>query len=176
MAQGDHDPGALQAFIEAKEAGLIDHIGLTSHGDPSLIRSAIDRIDELETVMFPYNATLAGKEGPEYDYDAVLQKAREEGLGIQTIKGFARQAWPDDMDEDEQPYNTWYEPYDTRSEIEDAIRFALSRGVTTMPTAGEPELLEMMFEAANAYEPMDDDEQAALLERERETDQPVPAP
>jgi len=34
MGQGDHDPGALQAFKEAKEEGLIDHIGLTSHGDP----------------------------------------------------------------------------------------------------------------------------------------------
>jgi len=176
MAQGDHDPGALQAFVEARAAGLIDHIGLTSHGDPSLIRSAIDRIDELETVMFPYNATLAANEGPEYDYDAVIEKANERDLGVQIIKGFAKGSWPEGMTENEQPYNTWYEPYDTAEEIADAMRFVLSADVTTMPSAGEPELLGPMLEAANEYEPMSGSERTDLLERVRDGDQPVPAP
>jgi len=28
-------------------------MGLTSHGDPGLILDALDRIDDLESVMFP---------------------------------------------------------------------------------------------------------------------------
>ncbi|MFB6075346.1 MAG: aldo/keto reductase [Haloarculaceae archaeon] len=176
MAQGDHDPGALQAFLEAKEEGLIDHIGLTSHGDPSLIRSAIERIPELETVMFPYNYTLAAKEGPEYDYDSVLALAEEKGLGTLCIKGFAKGPWPDDLPEDERPYDTWYEPYDTAEEIEECLRFALSQGMTTIPNAGDPQLVPTILEAANNYEPMDEAEQADLRERAKDADSPVPAP
>lgn len=176
MAQGDHDPGALQAFLEAKEEGLIDHVGLTSHGDPSLIRSAIQRIPELETVMFPYNYTLAAKEGPEYDYGSVLELAREEGLGTLCIKGFAKGPWDEDLPEDERPYDTWYEPYDTEAELRECLRFALSQGMTSIPNAGDPKLVGPILEAARNYEPMDDEEAAALLERARDGDTPVPAP
>ena len=176
MAQGDHDPGALQAFIEAKEAGLIDHIGLTSHGDPSLIRSAIERIPELETVMFPFNYVLEGKEGPEYDYRSVLDLAQEKGLGTLCIKGFAKGPWPADLPEDERPYDTWYEPFDTEDELIECLRFALSHGMTSIPNAGDPQLVPTILEAAKNYEPMTEEEMAALRERGRDADSPVPAP
>jgi len=176
MAQGDHDPGALQAMLDAKEAGLIDHIGLTSHGDPSLIRDAIKRIPELETVMFPYNYTLEAKEGPEYDYGSVLDLAEEEGLGTLCIKGFAKGPWDEDLPEDERPYDTWYEPYDTKEEIEESLRFALSQGMTSIPNAGDPQLVPMILEAAEDYEAMSEDEQAELRERAKDNDSPVPAP
>ncbi|WP_226022834.1 aldo/keto reductase [Halomicrobium salinisoli] len=175
LAQGDHDPGALQAFIEAKEEGLIDHIGLTSHGDPSLIRQAIHDIDELETVMFPFNYTLEAKEGPEYDYRSVLELAREEGLGTLCIKGFAKGPWPDDLPEDERPYNTWYEPYDTEEELVECLRFALSHGMTSIPNAGDPDLVPTILEAAEDYEPMSEAEQSELRERARDAESPVPA-
>ncbi len=45
--------GSLRAFREAKEVGLIDHIGPTSHEQASVIHEAIDRIDDLATLMFP---------------------------------------------------------------------------------------------------------------------------
>lgn len=176
MAQGDHDPGALQAFLEAREEGIIDHVGLTSHGDPSLVRTAIERIPELETVMFPFNYTLAAKEGPEYDYGSVLDLATEEGLGTLCIKGFAKRPWPDDLDSDDRPYHTWYEPYDTREEIVECLRFALSHGMTSIPSAGDPRLVPTILEAARNYEPMSEDEQAALRERASDADSPVPAP
>ena len=176
MAQGDHDPGALQAMLDAKEAGLIDHIGLTSHGDPSLIRDAIKRIPELETVMFPYNYTLEAKEGPEYDYGSVLDLAEEKGLGTMCIKGFAKGPWDEDLPEDERPYDTWYEPYDTKAEIVECLRFALSQGMTSIPNAGDPQLVPMILEAAEEYEAMSDEEQEALRERAKDNDSPVPAP
>jgi len=176
MAQGDHDPGALQAMLDAKEAGLIDHIGLTSHGDPSLIRDAIKRIPELETVMFPYNYTLEAKEGPEYDYGSVLDLAEEKGLGTMCIKGFAKGPWDEDLPEDERPYDTWYEPYDTKAEIVECLRFALSQGMTSIPNAGDPQLVPMILEAAEDYEAMSEDEQAELRDRAEDNDSPVPAP
>ena len=178
MAQGDHDPGALQAFIEAKEEGLIDHIGLTSHGDPALVRTAIKEIPELETVMFPFNATLAAKgaDAPEYDYASVLELARERGLGTLCIKGFAKGPWPEDLREEDRPYDTWYEPYDTEDDLVEALRFALSHGMTSIPNAGDPDLVPTIVDAARAYEPMSEAEQAEARERASERDSPVPSP
>jgi len=176
MAQGDHDPGALQAFIEAREEGLIDHIGLTSHGDPSLIRSAIKRIPELETVMFPYNATVESLSGPEYDYASVIDLAEEHGLGTLGIKGFAKGPWPEDLPEEERPYQTWYEPYDTTEDLRESLRFALSSGLTTIPNAGDPKLVPHILEAAKTFEPMEAEERSELLYQRRDEDTPVPAP
>ena len=176
MSQGDHDPGALAAFKKAKEEGLIGHIGLTSHTDPSIIRTSIKRIPELESVMFPFNYSLDSKEGPEYDYRSVLEFAQERGLGTLCIKGFAKQSWPEDLAEDERPYATWYEPYDTKAELVDCFRYALSQGMTTIPSAGDPNLVPDILDAANAYEPLDEAEQERLREAGRDYESPVPAP
>ena len=176
MSQGDHDPGALEAFKEAKEEGLIGHIGLTSHTDPSIIRTSIKRIPELEAVMFPFNYSLDSKEGPEYDYRSVLEFAKERGLGNLCIKGFAKRSWPEDLSEDERPYATWYEPYDTKDELVDCLRYALSQGMTTIPSAGDPKLVADILNAANAYEPLDEAEQERLREDGPDHESPVPAP
>ena len=172
----DEDPGALRAFLEAKEEGLIDHVGLTSHGDPALIREAIRRIPELETVMFPFNFTLVAKDGPEHDYRSVVELANEKGLGTLCIKAFAKGPWPDDLSGNDRPYETWYEPYDAPADLEDCLRFALSHDVTSITNAGDPELVPAILDAAKAFEPMNGDERAELLERARDADSPVPAP
>ncbi|MEF8840172.1 MAG: aldo/keto reductase [Haloarculaceae archaeon] len=175
LGEGD-DPGALAAFEDAKQAGLIDHVGLTSHGDPSLVRSAMKRIDALETVMFPTNYTLAAKGGPEHDYGAVLDLAEDLGLGALGIKAFAKAPWPEDMAREERPYETWYEPYDDPDTLETCLRFALSRGLTAITNAGDPRLVPAILDAAESFEPLDEAEQAALVERARDGDTPVPRP
>jgi aryl-alcohol dehydrogenase-like predicted oxidoreductase len=172
--EGSHG-GALAALKEAKEEGLIGHIGLTSHGDPSFIRAAMDRIPELETVMFPFNATIDSRSGPEYDYRSVLADARERGLGTLCIKAFAKGSWPEEMADADQPYDTWYEPYDDPDKLETCLRYALSHGMTSIPNAGDPALVEPILEAATRYEPLSE------AERERvagatDDDSPVPAP
>src|SRR6056297_2904110 len=73
--------GALEAIRDAKAEGLVDHVGLTSHGDPDLVLDALDRIDDLETVMFPMNPVVVGKDDAEYDYEAVLERANELNVG-----------------------------------------------------------------------------------------------
>jgi aryl-alcohol dehydrogenase-like predicted oxidoreductase len=175
LSQGDHDPGALEAFKEAKEEGIVSHIGLTSHGDPSLIRSAIKRMPELETVMFPFNYTLDSKEGPEYDYRSVLDLAREKDMGTLCIKAFAQEPWPEDLDGDERPYNTWYRPYDDPEDLEACLRYALSQGMTSLPNAGDPKLVPAILEAAQNYEPVSEEEAEELRASGRDADSPVPS-
>ena len=168
------EDGALSAALEAREEGVIDHVGLTSHGSPAIIEEAIERCPELETVMFPMNAVLVGKEGSEYDYRSVLELADERGIGTLAIKTFAKGPWPEDVPENERPYHTWYEPFDDPDDLEECLRFTLSMGVDTLTNAGDPRLVPPILDAAVRYEEMSEGEQRAFIESRRERESPVP--
>ncbi|QGN06503.1 aldo/keto reductase [Halorhabdus sp. CBA1104] len=170
------DDGALAAFREAQEQGLIDHIGLTSHGNPGLIRNAIEEIDDLETLMFPLNPVVDAKDGEEYDYDAVLQQADEANIGTLAIKAFAKGSWPDtaELPEHERPYANWYEPVDEPDVIRDRLNYTLSRGVDTVVTPGDPKLVKMVLSAGDRYEALDEAAQRAIVEQARHAESPVP--
>lgn len=47
--------GALEAFVEAKEKGLVRFIGVTGHHSPSIIKRCIEQYD-FDTVLIPVNA------------------------------------------------------------------------------------------------------------------------
>lgn len=169
------DDGALKAYREAQEEGIIDHIGLTSHGSPAVIREAVDRIPDLETAMFPVNATVAAHDDDAHAFPALARELSEQGMGVLAIKTFAKQPWPDNLAEDERPYNTWYEPYDDPAELRRSLRFTLAQdGVTTLTNAGDPRLVDDILDAAADFEPMDDEEQDAMVEQRRSEESPVP--
>ena len=170
------DGGALDAIREAKAAGKIDHIGLTSHGNPELILDAIDRIDDLETVMFPLNPVVAGKDGDEYDYGAVLDRCESAGIGTLGIKAFAKGSWPstDELAEADRPYANWYEPVDRPEVIRERFDFAAARGLDTVVSPGDPKLVKMVLNAASRSDGMSEARQRALIEEARHDDSPVP--
>ncbi|WP_435097225.1 aldo/keto reductase [Halorubrum sp. N11] len=170
------DDGALTAFREAKEQGLIDHIGLTSHGNPELILDALDRIDDLESLMFPLNPVVAGKDDDEYDYEAVLARADEKNVGTLGIKAFAGGTWPptDELPESDRPFANWYRPVTAPDEIGERFDFAAAQGLTSVVSAGDPKLVTMILEAAADYSGMDETAQRSLIERVRHDDSPVP--
>lgn len=170
------DGGALEAVREAKAEGLVDHIGLTSHGNPQLILDAIDRIDDLETVMFPMNPVVVGKDDDEHDYEAVLDRANDAGVGTLGIKAFAKGPWPstDELPVDDRPYSNWYEPVDTPDEIVERFDFAAARGLTSVVSPGDPKLVAMVLDAAQRYDGMDEPVQRSLVERLRHERSPVP--
>jgi aryl-alcohol dehydrogenase-like predicted oxidoreductase len=168
--------GALEAYREAKDEGRIGHIGLTSHGNPDLITDAIDRIDELESLMFPMNPVVVGKDDADHDYAGVLQRAEEEGVGTLGIKAFAKGRWPptEELAEDDRPYANWYEPIDTPGEIRERFDFAAAQGLTSIVTPGDPKLVAMVVDAAQRYDGMDEAAQRSLVERVRHDESPVP--
>ncbi|WP_049893873.1 aldo/keto reductase [Halogranum rubrum] len=170
------DGGALDAFREAKDEGLVNHIGLTSHGNPQLILDAIDRIDDLETLMFPMNPVVTGKDDDEHDYQAVLERAEEEGIGTLGIKAFAKGPWPstEELPEEDRPYANWYQPVDSPDEIRERFDFAASQGLTSVINPGDPKLVAMVLDAAERYDGMDDAAQRSLVEKLRHDESPVP--
>lgn len=72
--------GALEALQEAKAAGKIGHIGLTTHS-AKVFEKALE-FDWVETVMFPYN--LVETHGEE-----LIQKCSENNVGFIAMKPLA---------------------------------------------------------------------------------------
>jgi predicted aldo/keto reductase-like oxidoreductase len=72
--------GALKALVEAKEQGLIKHIGITGH-IRELLMEAIDNY-EFETLQFPFNPVEP--QGTE-----LLLKALKKGMGTIAMKPMA---------------------------------------------------------------------------------------
>jgi predicted aldo/keto reductase-like oxidoreductase len=74
------DEGALRALIEAKEEGLIKHIGITGHVR-EILTKAID-CEKFETIQFPFNPVESqGKE--------LFSKALELNMGTIAMKPIA---------------------------------------------------------------------------------------
>ena len=89
--------GALEALIDARDEGLVAHIGVTGHGT----QVAAAHMRSLEkypfaSVLLPYNFTMMSQ--PEYaqDFDRLVRRCRADGVAVQTIKSIARRRWRDD--------------------------------------------------------------------------------
>jgi len=72
--------GALEAFLECREKGMIKHIGITSHSI-EVIEKALE-YDVFETIQFPYNAI-------ETQAEEIFKRAYEKNIGIIVMKPFA---------------------------------------------------------------------------------------
>ncbi|MGB7115060.1 MAG: aldo/keto reductase, partial [Anaerolineales bacterium] len=97
--------GALEAIIEAREAGLTRSIGITGHGvdAPALFLEAIRRFD-FDTVLFPLNFIQYGDSTFRSNAEELIQLCREENVGTMVIKSITRGPWG----KKKKTYNTWY--------------------------------------------------------------------
>ncbi len=75
--------GALEALVEARQAGLIKYIGITGHGvnAPAIYLEALKRFD-FDSVTFPLNYVQAGN--PEYYRQAeeLIRQCRLRDMGL----------------------------------------------------------------------------------------------
>ena len=78
--------GALEALMEAKEAGVIGHIGITLHSK-ELFQKALE-LSWVETVMFPYN--IVETQGEE-----LIARCKEKNIGFICMKPLAGGALDD---------------------------------------------------------------------------------
>jgi len=78
--------GALRAFLEAKEAGLVRRIGVTGHHDPAVLAEAVERWP-VDTVLLPVNPVEAVLGG---FVDRVLPVALDAGVAPLAMKVLGR--------------------------------------------------------------------------------------
>jgi aryl-alcohol dehydrogenase-like predicted oxidoreductase len=152
--------GALEAFLEAQQAGMIRHIGFSAHS----VEAALGAMAQFDfaSALFPVNfVTYAqGNFGPQ-----IMAAAQERGVGRLALKAMARTNWREGQ---ARPYpHCWYEPIDDPYWAELALRFALSEPITAAVPPGDPRLFRMALTFAERFQPITEAERAELRDYAR---------
>lgn len=151
--------GAMEAFQEAKETGLIDYIGLTGHDDIRVHIKALEMFD-FDTILLPVTVASKIDPHPTNDFETLLKMARDRNVGVVAIKAIQKQRWGDSTHK----YHTWYEPLDNQEAVDKTLWYTLSQeGVTTVPLSCDIRLWPMIIDAAERYHKLDDEELAEIL-------------
>jgi aryl-alcohol dehydrogenase-like predicted oxidoreductase len=141
--------GALEAAVEAREQGLVRHIGVTGHGltVAAMHLRSLARFD-FASVLLPYNFLMDSDAVYHAGFESVAAICREREIACQTIKGVLRGPWGDAP----KTRNTWYRPLESAGDIALAVHWVLGHPGIFMVTAGDPDLLPVAIEAAESFE------------------------
>ena len=153
--------GALEAFIEAKEQGLVRFLGVTGHGltVTQMHTRSLDRYP-FDAVLLPWNYPMAQNQSYAREFQALAERCRHDGIAIQTIKSVARGPWGDKQ----KTRDTWYEPLEAQAEIDQAVWWLLSHQQLFLNTVGDIDLLPRVIDAAERFEgARPSDEQMSVL-------------
>jgi aryl-alcohol dehydrogenase-like predicted oxidoreductase len=140
--------GELEAFVQARQAGLTKFIGITGHGAdaPKIYLEALRRFD-FDSVMFPLNfVQMASPEFRKYA-EELIAACKAKDVGMLIIKSVTKGPWGDRQ----HTATTWYEPFDQRDEIQRAVNFVLSHDVTGLCTAGDIRVLPLVINACKNF-------------------------
>ncbi|MBA7707554.1 hypothetical protein ES703_116429 [subsurface metagenome] len=154
--------GALEAVLEAKEQGLVRHIGITGHR-PFVQIEALNRFD-FDTLLFPVNCVLAAHRNDFNDFTLLLEIAQQKDVGTIGIKAVAKRPWKSEM----RMYQTWYEPFDEQTEIDKSLWYALNQGITTAAMPADLHLWPLVIDAAERFRGMDAGEQEEVVSQVRQ--------
>jgi aryl-alcohol dehydrogenase-like predicted oxidoreductase len=137
--------GALEAFVEAREKGLVRFIGVTGHHDPAIIRACLEHFD-FDTVLVPVNPAEPAHKSFIAD---VLPLANEKRIGIIGMKVYLRgmaARWAG------------------HAGVEPFLRFALSQSISNIVIGCDDiEQLEENVSLAAAFQPLDSEQQETLV-------------
>jgi aryl-alcohol dehydrogenase-like predicted oxidoreductase len=153
--------GALDAAIEAREAGLVRFIGVTGHGwsVAAMHRRSLERFD-FDSVLLPWNWHCAHHETYAADFEATLKLCVERDVAVQTIKSIARGPWAAGVTRNR---TTWYQPLEDEGAIRAAVRWVLGRPGIFLDSVGDVGLLPAVLRAAASEAPVPDDAAMAKL-------------
>jgi aryl-alcohol dehydrogenase-like predicted oxidoreductase len=152
--------GALEAALEAREAGLVRFIGVTGHGlsVPEMHRRSLERFP-FDSVLLPYNYVQMRDARYAETFEAVAAVCAERNVALQTIKSLARRRW----DGRTATAATWYEPLREQADIDLAVHWVLGRPEAFLLTSGDVGLLPRLLDAAERFERRPSDEQMDAL-------------
>jgi len=161
--QTAHGPnGVVEAMAQARDEGLVSHIGVTGHGTRIAgmhLRSLAEF--DFASVLLPWNPTMLAD--PAYRDDALelLAVCADKQVAVQTIKAIAARRWPSDY---EGPRYSWYEPLEDADAIGRAVRWVLAEPALFLNTTSDARKLLNIFDALDGDTPSDA-EMAADIEK-----------
>lgn len=150
--------GALEAFLEAREKGLIRFIGFSAHS----VEVAMKLLDvfNFDSVLLPINWVnyFNANFGPQ-----VVEKAKSQGIGRLALKAMAKTLVPEGKPRKYE--KCWYEPIDEFELASLALRFTLSQPITAAIPPGEPKLFRMALDIGQNFVPITEEEVNVLREK-----------
>jgi len=148
--------GALETFVQAKEAGLVRHLGFSAHSEYAAI--ALFEAFAFESVLFPVNfaALMQGTFGAR-----IFEAARSRGASCLALKAMARAAWKEGQPHDVP--KAWYEPVKDERQASLALRYALSQpSVAALPPGNIDSFRGAVRSVRDGVRPLDEGELAEL--------------
>jgi aryl-alcohol dehydrogenase-like predicted oxidoreductase len=159
--------GALEAFIEAREQGLVRFLGVTGHGVTvaAMHKRSLERFD-FDSVLLPYKYLMM--QNPQYaaDFESLVAMCQERNVAVQTIKSICRRPWGDRP----QTRNTWYEPLEDQADIDRAVHWVLGHPGVFLNTVGDIHVLPKVLDAASRFQsaPSPEEMETMVVEQEME--------
>ncbi|NPD89492.1 MAG: aldo/keto reductase [Asgard group archaeon] len=141
--------GVLEAFIEARDKGLVRFLGVTGHGSkvPAMHLRSLERFD-FDTVLLPYNYLTMQNSRYAANFNELYELCRENNVAVQTIKSVARRPWEDRS----KIYNTYfYEPLETQDAIDKSVHWSMGLQNNFVITVGDMQILPKTLDAANRF-------------------------
>ncbi len=141
------DGGALQALVEARDEGLVRHIGVTGHGTyiPQMHKKSLEQF-AFASVLMPYNYSMMSDAQYAADFNATCALCHERGVAVQTIKAIAKRRW---RDADSAKKFSWYAPITEADAMRRAVHYVLSRPGLFLNTTSDATLLENVLKLAS---------------------------
>jgi len=141
--------GAIEAAVEARQRGLVRHIGVTGHGlqVAAAHRRSLERFD-FDAVLLPYNYLTMRNDYYAANFEALLATCAQRGAAVQTIKSIAYRPWLGRP----RTQTTWYEPLAEQPDIDLAVHWVLKRPGIFLNTVGDLGLLPRVLDAASRFQ------------------------
>jgi len=138
--------GAVEALAQAREEGLVRHLGVTGHGTriAGVHRRSLER-HPFASVLLPFSYVALQDPAYRADVEALLAVCAEREVAVQTIKSIARRRWPDGH---QGPRYSWYEPLQDPPAVARAVRWVLGHDQVFLNTSSDARLLPTILAAA----------------------------
>ena len=153
--------GALEAFVEARDEGLVKWLGVTGHETvvPRQHLRSLERFD-FDTVLLPWNWMMS--RNPDYaaDFNRLRKLCRRRGVALQLIKTVCHRRWAESENRNR---SSWYKPLEEQEQIDAAIHFAMGVEEAFINSAADVGLLPKILDSAASYNGPPSDEKMASL-------------
>ena len=143
--------GALEAVRDAREKGLVRHIGFSAHS----VEAAMEALElfDFDSILVPINFVVwnNGNFGSQ-----LVEYARSKGAAVLALKSMAFTRVAQGK---ENPYpKCWYQPCTDEEKAALALRFTLSLPVTAAIPPGDERLFRMALSLAHTFIPLSERE------------------
>lgn len=149
--------GVMEVLIEAKEAGILHHLGFSAHSEEAAI-AAMERYD-FDSILFPINFCTWHQGN--FGHKAIAM-AEEKGVTRLALKAMALQHWQEGDPKRGDFGKCWYEPVTDPDLAVKALRWTLSQGVAAALPPGEEEPFRWALDAMDRLSPVTTEEEAEL--------------